>query len=195
MRHVRSAILAAFALSTFGTGYGQVAGPSVLTRTAAPTSTDTPLFEVYQAIFSILYSGPTPLASVEAKASAAARLEAIGLDSKAAKSLASHVSDGMLQQRDLTELRVVQACRRKETLTSKAQVADVFAGIYGELDRMQERLWGSFDFLDAKNKAILASYAAKRRLEIQLKGNDPHTVFERSSETLPQLLGRICAGK
>jgi hypothetical protein len=195
MRHAWSAILAAVALSIGGFGHGQDAGPAALTRTATPPNADTPLFEVYQAIFSALFSGPAPRYGNEAKSSAASRLEAIGLDSKAAKLLASHVSDGLAQQRDFTEMRVVQLCQRKATLTSKAQVGDAFVAIDGDLNRMQQTLWGSFDFLDGKNRRILSSYAAKRKLEIPLRGNDPRAAFERSSETLPQLLGRICAGK
>jgi hypothetical protein len=196
MRHLCSVILAAVALSNCGLGYGQVAGPAVVTRPATLASTDTPLFEVYQAIFSILFSGPAPRYSNEARASAAEKLEAAGLDREAAWSLASYVSDGLAQQRDLTETKVVQLCTRKATLTSKAQVGDAFVAIDDDLNRMQERLWGTLDFLDSKNKAILSSYAAKRALELQVLSRiDPHTAFERSSETLQQLLDRICAGK
>lgn len=195
MRYICSTIMAVIALSTCELTHGQVVGPTTLTGAATSADTDTPLFEIYQAIFSILFSGRGSPSSNEAKAGAVSRLEIIGLDSKAAKTLASYVGDGLAQQHDFTEMKVSELCRRKDTLTSKAQVGDAFAAIYTELDRMQGNLWGSFDFLDVKNREILSSYAAKRKLEINLSPNNPRAVFEQSPETLAQLLARICAGK
>jgi hypothetical protein len=195
MRNVHSALLAALVTAICCQAHAQIAKPSVVTPQTTAPNAETPIFEVYQAIFVLLFSRPDLLTSEEGKASAAARLEAIGLDSKAAKSLAAYVSAGLAEQRDFSEMKIVELCRRKSTFSSKGQLGDAFAAIYEGLDRMQARSWGSFDFLDRKNRAILSSYAAKRRLEIPLRGNNPRAAIDRSPETLQQFLGRICAGK
>lgn len=172
----------------------QVAKPDV-SPPVTSSNWDAPLFEVYQVIFVLLFSRPEQLTSDEGKASAAARLVAIGLDKKAAEALASYVSAGLAEQRDFSNMKIVELCRRKTTLTSKAQLGDAFAASYDGLDRIQERWWSNFDFLDSRNRAILSAYAAKRKLEIPLQGNNPHAAIERSPETLQQFIGRICAGK
>jgi hypothetical protein len=142
-----------------------------------------------------LFGGRDAPPSSEQITSAASRLQGIGLDGKAAKALASYVADGLNQQREFSEMKVVQMCRRKAAITSKTQVADAFVDIYHGLDSMQSKLWGGFPFLDANNRRILSSYAAKRRLEIPISPSDPRRAFEQSPETLDQLLARICRGK
>lgn len=188
MRRIISVVMALFALSPCKLTYGQIASDAELNDPA-------PLFEIYQAIFSILFSGRGSPSSNEAKAGAASRLEIIGLDRKAAAALASYVGDGLAQQHDFTESKVSELCRRKGALSSKGQVGDAFAAIYTELDNMQSELWEGFKFLDAKNRDVLSAYAARRKLEINLTPNDPRAALEQSPETLAQLLARICVGK
>lgn len=77
----------------------------------------------------------------------------------------------------------------------QAQLADVFVDSYAELDRMQERLWDSFDMLDARNRAVLAAYARQRAEGMQIHPTDAATIHrdvERSGETLAQYFGRMC---
>lgn len=179
----------AWAVSPFAVGQAKRGSESAQTGVAAP------MFETYQAIFSLLFSGSIPPFSNEKRNSAAAKLQEIGLDKNAASALTSYVGEGMAQQHALTERAVSDMCRRKAEITSKAQLGEVFAGIYAELDKMQERQWGRFEFLDEKNKRALSAYAAKRSLEIELRPTDARAVFQNSPETVGQAIARICKGK
>jgi hypothetical protein len=119
----------------------------------------------------------------------------IGIDEAATTALFVHVRDGLRQQEMYSQQYFAQLCQRESDITSKAKLAEAFAALYDELDRMQERLWGSFDMLDDRNRQVLSSYARRRAEGMQTHPTDAATIrrdVERSSETLGQYVGRMC---
>ncbi|MEO6080217.1 MAG: hypothetical protein ABIQ86_10610 [Steroidobacteraceae bacterium] len=160
--------------------------------------------DVYQTIFALpFFSGRLPSGeagwekwpSEEVRKSVISFFISIGLDEKSANLLFPYVRDGLAQQQMDTQQKAVQLCKGRADIKSKAQVADFIAALYDEHDRMQTRLWGSFDFLDARNREILSAYAMQRREGMQLYTPDVHATFEKSPETLGQVLDRVCQGK
>lgn len=165
------------------------------------------MFDVYQAIFALPFftGGVSALPRDEAgwmawpnedvRSRAIAFFRSIGLDEAAASALFIHVRDGLRQLEMNSQRYFAGVCQRKSDITTKAQLADVFAAAYAELDRMQERFWGSFDMLDARNREVLAAYARQRAEGMQIHPTDAATIHrdvERSSETIAQFLGRMC---
>lgn len=165
------------------------------------------MFDVYQAIFALPFftGGVSALPKDEAgwmawpnddvRTRAIAFFRSIGLDEAAASALFIHVRDGLRQLTMHSQRYFAEVCQRKADITTKAQLADVFVTSYAELDRMRERLWGSFDMLDARNKEILAAYARQRGEGMQIHPTDAATIHrdvERSSETLADYFGRMC---
>lgn len=180
-------------------------------RAVAPGAAGTPaqprMFDVYQAIFSLPFfsGGVSAMPRDEAawmawpdddvRSRAIGFFRSIGLDEAAANALFVHVRDGLRQQEMYSQRYFADVCRRKSDITSKAQLADVFAAVYAGLDRMHELFWGSFDMLDARNTEVLAAYARQRAEGMQIHPTDPATIrrdVERSSETLAQFLRRMC---
>lgn len=205
IRHACSALVATLALSaTSMFAHGQVAGPVKIVEGTPDTSAQTPISDVYQSIFALLFfSGPLPRDDAgwekwpgdDVKKRAVFFFTSIGLDEKAANALFAHVRDGLAQQQMDGQRKAVQLCKGKADITSKVQVADFIAALYDEHDRMQKRLWGSFEFLDARNRELLSAYAMQRREGMQIHAPDVHATLEKSPETLDQVLERICQGK
>ena len=189
-----SAAVAALALLATGTlAHGQVAGQ--LTIEISGEIERPALFEVYQAIFSLLFPVQGSMFSDETKESVTDFFRTtIGLDEEAADTLFPYVRDGIAQQREFSLTSVMQLCERRGEIESKAQVGDAFADIYDGLDRMQEQSWGTFEFLDDENREILSDYAMRRASGMMIAPIDAHAAFESSPETLPELLARICDG-
>src|SRR5688572_400215 len=101
MRFAYSMFLSALISMTSAVACGQGVGPGRAGGAGPPE--DVPMFEIYQAIFSLLFSGRSSPASDEEKAIATSRLQAIGIESKAASALASYVGNGLAQQYEFTE--------------------------------------------------------------------------------------------
>lgn len=194
MRHPNnSATVAAIALfATSMLAHGQVIGPMTIEIIDGDSAAEGPMFEVYQAIFSLLFPVRSSLFSDETKESATAFFRTVGLDEEAADILFSYVRDGIAQQREFSLTSIMQLCERRAEIESKAQVGDAFADIYDGLDRMQEQSWGSFEFLDDESREILSDYAMRRAAGMMTSPTDAHAAFESSPETLPELLDRIC---
>lgn len=161
---------------------------------SAPAA-ETPMFDVYQHIFNLLFSTRASLPSDDArKTSVITFFISIGLDEKSANALFPYVRDGLAQQETYTRRAVAQLCKGKASIRSKTQLGDDFAAIYAEIDRMQSRIWGSFEILDARNRAILSAYAMKKKSQVDISPTDPRAIIRQSSETLSQWLERICKG-
>ena len=150
------------------------------------------MFEVYQGIFSLLFGTRSSMSSDETKERVTAFFRTIGLDEEAADTLFPYVRDGLAQQRDFSQMQVMQLCERRTEIESKTQIGDAFADIYDELDRMQQESWGSFELLDDGNRQVLSDYAMQRGSMMYMAPMDAHAAFESSPETLPEILARIC---
>jgi hypothetical protein len=189
------AALACLGVSVIARSQGTETVTIEIEQSASGSNPETPLFEIYQAIFSLLYTTRSAMPEDEMKESVLAFFRTIGLDDEAAEVLFPYTRDGMERQREYTESQVTYLCQQRANIESKRQVADVFVEIYDELDRMQEELWGEFEFLDDENSEILSGYAKMRGSRMQISPIDPHVAFGSSPETLDQLLQRICVGK
>jgi hypothetical protein len=187
-----SVLLATLVLLTSIFAHGQHVESRPIANSSSP---EMPMFKVYQAVFSLLFPSHASLSSEDTKRNVIAFFKTIGLDDKSAIVLFPYVRQGLADQEKYTERKVVQLCKDRASIKSKRQIGDTFATINSELYRMQQRRWGSLEFLDAKNREILADYATKRGSQIQFSQTDPRAVFEKSPEPLGQMIERICRGK
>lgn len=193
------------ALAAGRLGQAQIVGPVKVVEGTGEYSAETPLFEVYQTIFASLgffSRGVSGLPRDDAgwekwpgdqvRQNAIAYFVSIGLDEKSASTLFPHVRDGLAQQQKHSLQQMAHLCERRADISSKAQIGDALANLNDELDRMKARLWGDFDYLDDINRQALVSHARVRREEVQIYRTDARLAIGKSSETLEQMLGRIC---
>lgn len=191
MPHKMITLLAALALSA---GSPLAHGQSVEQTGAIGV----PMSVVYQGIFASLF--PSGKANSTTGDSTRGNVisffrTSIGLSEQASAALFSYVRDSLSRQREFSRSRVERMCATRADIETKGELADVFVSIYEGLDRMEERQWGAglLEILDEENAAILSKYGMKRRARMGTYiPADPHEAFERTPETLNEILTRIC---
>jgi hypothetical protein len=193
MQRAFSAVVVTFALSTSMFAHGQVVGPA---KPKGPdSSSETQMYDVYQHIFNLLFSTRSSYSDDAKKKSVIAFFISLGLDEKAANDLFPYVMDGLDQQKIFTQRKIADLCKARSDIKSKSQIGDFGAALYEDLDRMQKRIWGNFNFLDVKNRKILSAYAMKKSLEVSIQPTDARAIMARTPETLEQVLQRFCKVK
>jgi hypothetical protein len=153
------------------------------------------MYDVYQHIFNLVFSSRSSLSEDAKRKSVIAFFISIGLDEKAASTLFPYVRRGLADQEEYTEQKIAQLCEAKADIKSKSQIGDAGAAIYEGLDRMQERLWGNFAFLDTRNRKALSDYAKKKSQEVSIHPTDARAIMANSPETLAQVLERFCKAR